>query len=69
VNTKGAKGEVKSSSVGMMSMIVRFIAMVARARLDGSYRRTPFFSPDTGAPIVSPRVLSPGERARVMNAV
>jgi hypothetical protein len=69
VNTKGAKGAVKSSSIGMMSMIARFIAMVVRARIDGSYRRTPFFSADTGAPIVSPRVLSPGERERVMNAV
>jgi hypothetical protein len=69
VNTTSAKGGVNSNAIGMMSVILRFIAMVARARIDGSYRRTPFFSADTGAPIVNPRVLSPGERERVMRAV
>jgi hypothetical protein len=69
VNTKSAKGEVRSSSIGMTSVILRFIAMVARARIDGSYKRTPFFSADTGAPIVTPKVLSRGERERLMSAV
>jgi hypothetical protein len=39
------------------------------ARIDGSYKRTPFFSADTGAPIVTPKVLSRGERERLMSAV
>ena len=69
VNTKSAKGEVRSSSIAMISVILRFIAMVARARIDGSYKRTPFFSADTGAPIVTPKVLSRGERERLMSAV
>jgi Family of unknown function (DUF6151) len=69
VNTKSVKGEVRSSSIGMISVILRFIAMVARARIDGSYKRTPFFSADTGAPIVTPKVLSRGERERLMSAV
>jgi hypothetical protein len=58
VNTKSAKGEVRSSSIATMSVILRFIAMVARARIDGSYKRTPFFSADTGIPIVTPTVFS-----------
>ena len=69
VSTKSAKGEVRSSSIGMISVILRVIAMVARARIDGSYKRTPFFSADTGAPIVTPKVLSRGERARLKSAV
>ena len=69
VNTKSAKGEVKPGSAGMMSVILPFIAMVARPRIDGSYKRTPFFSADTGAPIVTPKVLSLSERERLMSAV
>jgi hypothetical protein len=42
---------------------------VARARLDGGYKRTPFFDADRETPVVSPKVLTPGERDRVMNAV
>ena len=45
-----------------------FIALVARPLIDGSYKRTPFFSADTGAPIVTPKVLSPGERERLKSA-
>jgi hypothetical protein len=68
VNTKSAKGAVRSNSIGMISVILRFIAMVARARIDGSYKRTPFFSA-AGAPIATPKVLSRGERDRLMSAV
>ena len=59
---KSAKGTVESRPVAMIGGILRFIAMVMRARLNGAYRRTPLFSPDTGAPIVTPKVLSLGER-------
>lgn len=69
VNTKSAKGEVKTGSAGMMSAVLPFIALVARPRIDGSYKHTPFFSPDTGAPIVTPKVLSLSERERLMRAV
>jgi hypothetical protein len=69
VNTKSAKGELRSGSAGMMSAILPFIAIVTRPRIDGSYKRTPFFSPDTGAPIVTPKVLSRSERERLMSAV
>jgi Family of unknown function (DUF6151) len=69
VNTKSAKGEVRSGSGGMISAILPFIAIVARPLIDGSYRRTPLFLADTGAPIVTPKVLSRSERERVMSAV
>jgi len=69
VNTKNAKGEVRSSSVAMVPVILRFIAMVGRARIDGSYKRTPFFSADTGTPMATPKVLSRSERERLSSAV
>jgi hypothetical protein len=68
VNTQSAKGEVPSGSGGMMSAILPFLALVARPLIDGSYKRTPFFSADTGAPIVTPKVLSPSERQRLKSA-
>jgi hypothetical protein len=69
VNTRSAKGGAKSSPLALVAVILRFIAMVAGARMDGSYKRSPFFAVDTGAPIVAPKVLSPGERERLMSAV
>jgi hypothetical protein len=69
VNTQSAKGGVKSSPLALVAVILRFIAMVAGARMDGSYKRSPFFDADTGAPIVAPKVLSPGEREQLMSAV
>jgi hypothetical protein len=69
VNTKGAKGNPKPKTVGMGTTILWFLANVAKARIDGSYKQTPLFLVDTGTPIVSPRVLSREERASVMNAV
>jgi hypothetical protein len=53
----------------MGTTILWFLANVAKARINGSYKQTPLFLVDTGTPIVSPRVLSREERASVMNAV
>ncbi len=69
VNTKSAKGMVKSGSIATMAGILRFIAMVTRARVDGSYKRSPFFSIPEGTPVVTPRVLSRDEREKLMKAV
>jgi hypothetical protein len=63
INTKSAKGPAAPAAFGATSGILRLLAMVARARIDGSYKRTAFFSVDSGAPIVTPAVLSLGERA------
>jgi hypothetical protein len=68
VNTKSAKGAVKSSPMGTISVLSRFVAMLVSARLTGSYKHTPFFSGDTGSPVVTPRVLSRSEREEVTNA-
>jgi hypothetical protein len=68
VHTESAKGAVASSAVGMIGVIVRFVAIVAGARIGGSYRRTPFFSA-LGAPVAAPKVLDRGERTRLLNAV
>jgi Family of unknown function (DUF6151) len=67
VNTKTAQGSVKSSPLGTISVLSGFVARLAAARLTGSYRRTPFFDPHTGAPVVTPTVLSRSERERVTN--
>jgi hypothetical protein len=69
VNTKGAKGNPKPKTVGIGTTILWFLANVAKARIDSSYKQNPLFLVDKGTPIVSPRVLSPEERARLMNAV
>jgi hypothetical protein len=69
VNTQSAKGGAKSSSLALVAVILRFMAIVLGSRLDGSYKRSPFFAADTGAPIVTPKVLSPGEREQLMSAV
>ncbi len=69
VNTKSAKGKPKTMPISTVTSIFRFLGSLIRARLDGSYRSTPFFAPDRGTPIVPPRVLTSSERERVMNAV
>ncbi len=62
VNTKSTQGKVQSSPVAMVLVILRFIALAGGARINGSYKRTPFFSVDTGAPVATPKVLSLSER-------
>ena len=69
VNTKHAKGKPKSMPISTIASLVRFLISLIRARLDGSYKCTPFFAPDRGTPIVPPKVLTSSERERVMNAV
>ena len=69
VNTKGAKGAVQSSPLAAMGGMMRILGMVLRARLNGSYRRTVFFAPQTGSPVTTPKVLGRDERDRLMQAV
>ena len=69
VNTKGAKGSPKPKTAGVGRTILWFIAATTKARMEGSYRHTPFFRADTGAPIVTPRALSSAELTSVMSAV
>lgn len=69
VNTQSAKGEVRSNSIANFGGIARIVAMLLRARVNGSYKRTVFFSPQTGAPVATPKVLSRDERDKLMRAV
>lgn len=67
VYTKYAKGEPKPKSSGVLTSMLRSIGSILRARLDGSYKLTPFFSSASGVPIVSPMVLSSQELAAIMD--
>jgi len=69
VNTKHAKGKVVPMPLSTFTSVTRFLVSVVRARLDGTYRRTPFFSATSLQPVVAPKVLSATERDRAMNAV
>jgi len=68
VNTKHAYGKVTTNAWSVLHSIVRIVARVLRARLDGSWRRSPFFPPDSAAPVVAPRVLNREERERARRA-
>jgi len=69
VGMKSAKGKPEAMGASTTISILRFMARLIRARLDGSYKRTPFFDPETGVPRVSPKVLAPDARAHLMKAV
>ena len=69
VNTKHAKGSPKSMPLSTIVSILGFMKSLARARVDGSYRQTPFFTSDRGIPVVAPKVLTRAERDSLMNAV
>ncbi|NEQ46726.1 MAG: hypothetical protein F6K00_25535 [Leptolyngbya sp. SIOISBB] len=69
VHTKYAKGESKPKSAGLMATVIRNLARVLRARIDGTYKQTPFFWVDSGVPIVSPKILSHQEYQDVMDVI
>ena len=60
----GAKGEPKPPQTPFLGVLMRVLGRSLKARLDGSYRRTPFFDVATDRPIAAPTVLTPSERAR-----
>jgi hypothetical protein len=67
--TKGAKEPVKSRPVAMIAGMLRFIAMLIRARINGDYKLTPLFMRDTGVPVATPKILSQSEREGVFKFV
>jgi hypothetical protein len=69
VYTNRAKGDPKPRATGTGTIILWFLGTVLKARLNGDYRRTPFFDAKTGALVATPRVLSPDEHTRLMSAV
>ena len=69
VNTENATGEPKPKSVGFWATVGRNLVRVLRARIDGSYRGTPFFDSKSGMPIATPKILSAQEYEEVMGHV
>ncbi|MGD1857210.1 MAG: DUF6151 family protein [Leptolyngbyaceae cyanobacterium] len=69
VNTEHAKGALESKPTDLISTVLRNMFRVLRARIDGSYKYTPFFSADSGSPVVSPKILSPQEYEDIMHVV
>lgn len=67
LNTKSAKGCVKSMPISNLVAMVGLMKSVVGARLNGTYKRNPFFA-ESGAPLSDPRVLTKVERERVTNA-
>ena len=65
----GAKQKIKSTPLSTIGVMLRMSRMMMAARLNGSYRNTPFFDIARGEPVVTPTVLTSDERARVMRAV
>ena len=68
VNTKHAKARVASSRLRTITSMLSIFASVARARIDGTYRKSPFFNTANGNPVVVPRILSASERERARNS-
>lgn len=68
INTKHAKGAVATNGLDVLHSLVRIMARVLRARLNGGWRRSPFFAPGGSTPVVAARVLRPEERERARRA-
>lgn len=68
LNTQSALGQPKPETFGLLQAIPRLAGMLLKTRLDGSYKRSPFFT-DAGEPIVTPKVLSLQERQALKSAV
>ncbi len=69
VNTESAIGENKPKSAGVLSGTLRVFGMMLKARLNGRYKQNPLFVMESGAPIVTPHVLSTEELKRVKHVV
>jgi hypothetical protein len=65
-NPHGAIGDPKPKAAGMGTTIWWFVKTILKARVNGDYKRTPFFR--DGTPIATPRVLSSAERATAMQS-
>ena len=68
LQTKSAKGRVKSTPMSNFATLLRIMKSVIATRISGGYKRNPFFVEDSGTPIKHPRVLTKAERTRVTSA-
>jgi hypothetical protein len=69
VHTQSAIGEYKPKSVGIVLGTLRVLGIMLKARLDGRYKQTPFFSMESRTPIAVPKVLNDEELKSVKNSV
>lgn len=69
VNTADAKGDPKPKQAGQVKTIIYNLLMILKARIDGSYKQTPFFEVESGRPVVPPKILGSQEYEDLMNAV
>lgn len=67
VNTRHARGDSKPRTTGFKRAALRILIMLVRGRLDGSYRKSPFFGPD-GGPVARPTVISKAQRRALEGA-
>lgn len=58
----------KPAASGLLSGVGKVLAIIIRGRISGAYRRSPFFRPESGAPIAKPTVLSATEIAAAKRA-
>jgi hypothetical protein len=65
-NPQGAIGDPKPKASAMRATIWWFVKTIAKARISGDYKLTPFFR--DARPIATPRVLSSAERASAMQS-
>jgi hypothetical protein len=69
LQTKSAKGQVKSTPMSNFVTMLKIMKSVIATRISGNYKRNPFFVEDSGTPIKQPRVLTAAERTRVTRVV
>ena len=67
LNTKSARGRVKSTPVNNLATMLVVMKWVIGTRLSGAYKRNPFFGTEMGTPVARPRELTKAERERVTN--
>lgn len=62
VNTRSALRPPPTMPLRTFAALLGFVPRVLWSGVNGTYRRTPFFSVNSGAPIATPRVLTDDER-------
>lgn len=68
VHTKSAKGNASVMPLSQAAALFRFIPRVLLARMDGSYRTTPFFTAG-GTPVAQRKVMTSHELEVIRNAL
>jgi hypothetical protein len=68
LNTKSARGRVKSTPVRNLVAMLGLMRSVIGTRLSGTYKRNPFFRTGAGTPVARPRELTKAERERITPA-